>query len=57
MPVEIRELIIKTTIVSNDKQSDLLNTEQSLTALKQQVVQECLKALKKEKVLIKNDER
>jgi hypothetical protein len=57
VPVEIRELIIKTNIVSSDEQDSALNTKQSLTALKQQVVQECLKVLKKEKIWIKNEER
>lgn len=46
MPVEIRELVIKTTINTpkEGKQSSL--DSKSLSTLKQQLVQECLKALR-----------
>lgn len=46
MPVEIRELVIRTTIVSpQGAKSDMLKP-QDLAALKQQIVQECLRVLK-----------
>ncbi|QMV15970.1 DUF5908 family protein [Vibrio spartinae] len=46
MPVEIRELVIKTEIQSQpESKQDTLN-EQQLNALKQQIIQECLKQLR-----------
>ncbi|WP_248798705.1 DUF5908 family protein [Pseudomonas sp. MWU13-2105] len=46
MPVEIRELVIRTAIVSRDeRESELLNSEK-ITLLKKSIVQECLRALK-----------
>lgn len=56
MPVEIRELVIKTNIVAGEQQSDSVS-KQHIAMLKQQVVQECLKALKREKALLNDDER
>lgn len=47
MPVEIRELVIKTTISSQKEHESTTMDPKSLNNLKQQVVQECLKALKK----------
>lgn len=46
MPVEIRELVIKTEIVSSDEQIDGNLTDEQLYALKQQIIQECLKQLR-----------
>lgn len=46
MPVEIRELIIKTTIESSAKKSADTIDESKLKELRQQIVQECLKTLK-----------
>lgn len=46
MPVEIRELVIKTEIVSSSEKAEAGITEQQLQALKQQIVQECLKQLR-----------
>lgn len=46
MPVEIRELVIKTEIVSETTQSEGVLSEEQLQALKQQLVQECLKQLR-----------
>lgn len=46
MPVEIRELVIKTNISSrNEPEKETLNPEK-LSQLKQQIMQECLRALK-----------
>jgi hypothetical protein len=45
MPVEIRELIIKTTISSAAKTAPALDGEK-LRLLRQQIVQDCLRALK-----------
>lgn len=46
MPVEIRELLIQTTIVSRtEARRDALSPEQ-LALLKSQVVQECLRLLR-----------
>jgi hypothetical protein len=45
MPVEIRELVIQTHIVSNSRAAEALSHEK-LQLLKQQIMEECLKALK-----------
>ncbi len=46
MPVEIRELVIKTNIASSrDREAETLSSEK-LSQLKQQILQECLKELK-----------
>ena len=45
MPVEIRELVIQTNIVSQAKPQEAPGGEQ-LALLKQQIVQECLKAIR-----------
>ena len=45
MPVEIRELVIKTDIESRPKPSDEL-TEETILKLKQQLLQECQRLLK-----------
>ncbi|MFN6323057.1 MAG: DUF5908 family protein [Burkholderiales bacterium] len=46
MPVEIRELVIKTNIVSaRTREEEILTTEKMLL-WKQQIIQECIKALK-----------
>jgi hypothetical protein len=45
MPVEIRELVIQTRIVSPARAQDVPAGDQ-LAQLKQQIVQECLKAIK-----------
>ncbi len=47
MPVEIRELIIKTSISSNVAREDK-NREGEKTLLSQKIVQDCLRALKKQ---------
>lgn len=47
MPVEIRELVIKTTIVSAAREQETSQlAAQNLTLLKQQIMNECLKALR-----------
>lgn len=46
MPVEIRELVIKTEIVSRDEQVEGSLSDEQLHALKQQILQECLKQLR-----------
>jgi len=47
MPVEIRELVIKTNIVSTSREQEATQlTTQSLAALKQQIMNECLKMLR-----------
>lgn len=46
MPVEIRELVIKTDIVSSDNHTEQALTDEQLQALKQQIIQECLKQLR-----------
>lgn len=46
MPVEIRELMIKTTITSNDDSKNNKLDLKSLNTLRQQVVKDCLKALR-----------
>ena len=46
MPVEIRELTIKTTITSDREEQQEAFDYKHLRFLKQQVVQECLKVLK-----------
>jgi Family of unknown function (DUF5908) len=46
MPVEIRELVIKTHIVSRLDANAAVPRAEDLQQLKQQIVQECLKALK-----------
>jgi hypothetical protein len=46
MPVEIRELVIKTEIQSQPQTQQGVMDEQQLKALKQQIVQECLKQLR-----------
>jgi hypothetical protein len=46
MPVEIRELVIKTNITSSrDRDKETLSPEK-LNLLKQQIMQECLRELK-----------
>lgn len=46
MPVEIRELVIKTNILSvTAREEEILETEK-LLLWKQQVIQECIKAVK-----------
>ncbi|GAB3408093.1 DUF5908 family protein [Massilia agilis] len=45
MPVEIRELVIQTNIVSPARTQEAPGSDQ-LALLKQQIVQECLKAIK-----------
>lgn len=56
MPVEIRELVIKTNIVSaNAREEDVLATEKMLL-WKQQIIQECIKAVK-DKALKKGFDR
>jgi len=46
MPVEIRELVIRTTLVSPQPNSNDDMTSNDLLVLKQQIIQECLKTLK-----------
>ena len=46
MPVEIRELVIKTSITSTAARGDEPVTTEKLQLLKQQIVQECIKVLK-----------
>ncbi len=47
MPVEIRELVIKTNIISTAKEQDATQlSTQSLAVLKQQIMNECMKMLK-----------
>jgi len=47
MPVEIRELVIKTNIVSAAKEQETTQlTTQSLALLKQQIMSECMKMLR-----------
>ena len=48
MPVEIRELTIKTTITSDKEDEKMSLDYKGLRFLKQQVIQECLKVLKNE---------
>ncbi|MCA2997708.1 MAG: hypothetical protein ING75_03810 [Rhodocyclaceae bacterium] len=50
MPVEIRELIIKTTVIDPKARTEEMAVNEKLTAFKQQVVQECIKVMK-DKVL------
>jgi predicted ThiF/HesA family dinucleotide-utilizing enzyme len=45
MPVEIRELVIQTTIVSRPAGSPEPLSPVQLSALKKQIVQECLRLL------------
>ena len=45
MPVEIRELVIKTEIVSRDTHTQTSLNEVQLQSLKQQIVQDCLKQI------------
>ena len=46
MPVEIRELIIKTNIVSNSAREEKSLANEQILLLKQKMVQECFDALK-----------
>lgn len=46
MAVEIRELVIKTQITSRDEARLLQTRHEDLQSLKQQIIQECLKAIK-----------
>jgi hypothetical protein len=46
MPVEIRELVIKTNVLSAKAQVDDAAINEKLASLKQQVIQECIKAIK-----------
>lgn len=47
MPVEIRELVIKTAIQSQPEPTQTLLDPQQLQALKQQVIQACLRQIRK----------
>jgi hypothetical protein len=47
MPVEIRELVIKTAIQSQPEPTQMQMDPQQLQALKQQIIQACLRQLKK----------
>ncbi|MCL9670886.1 DUF5908 family protein [Citrobacter sp. MNAZ 1397] len=47
MPVEIRELVIKTAIQSQPEPTQMQLDPLQLQALKQQVIQSCLRQLKK----------
>ncbi len=49
MPVEIRELVIKTEIYSVKEKNEGLTLKQ-LSTLKQQIVQECLKTMKEQSI-------
>jgi hypothetical protein len=55
MPVEIRELVIKTTIAGAPSKAPALDGEQ-LVLLKQQIVQDCLCALR-DKASTRTNER
>ena len=46
MPVEIRELVIKTNIVTPAGRNEEPVSAEKLSLLKQQVIRECIKALK-----------
>lgn len=50
MPVEIRELVIKTEIFSSREKVEANLTSKQLSALKQQIVQECLKSMKEQSI-------
>jgi len=45
MPVEIRELIIKTNVISNSHHAPAQLRQEELQALKKQIMEECLKVL------------
>lgn len=45
MPVEIRELVIKTEIVNRDANTQTAMSETQLQRLKHQIVQDCLKQI------------
>lgn len=46
MPVEIRELVIRTNITSSNTRGESVLETEKLVQLKQQIVQECIKVLK-----------
>ena len=46
MPVEIRELVIRTTVVNPQGTKSEALQPQELAVLKQQIVQECLRVLR-----------
>jgi hypothetical protein len=50
MAVEIRELVIRTSIVSRSGQERDAATAEKILVLKRQIVQECLRALKDKSV-------
>lgn len=47
MPVEIRELVIKTNISAPDARREDAAMAEKMALLKQQIVQECIKTLKR----------
>lgn len=46
MPIEVRELIIKTEITSRPAKQPAVLTAKDIAALKQQIIAECLQAFK-----------
>jgi hypothetical protein len=45
MPIEIRELIIKTKITATDQGSSTVMNERQLTALKKELLKECKRTI------------
>lgn len=46
MPIEIRELVIKTTITTGGMKSNFLSDEKELAHIKKQLLEECKRLIK-----------